>query len=116
MSAFIKSLKKRFPDKKKTFLIGMKRGKEYKKILKYILPEASKIILTNFSTKQNHFYFAEDPIVLEKIIKDFHFIHYRIVTDPHEALKILLEEKENLKVVTGSLYLISEIYKDLKKI
>ncbi len=123
MEAFIGSLIKEYPDKKFNFLIAFKFGKDYKKILKIITPWADSISLTTFFTEnQDMINASENP---EKIREELNRIQsdeigfnqiksdIKIIPDLEKAWKSVLKKKEPV-VVTGSLYLIGEIYRLIK--
>lgn len=108
MRAFIKALN--LTDNKKfTFLIAFKRDKEIPEMLEMIVPKAQKIILTSFNVKgQDFVQVSKTPQEVSVILKKISFNNFEIIENPIEAFKYALEEK-NL-VVTGSFYLISQIY------
>jgi len=43
------------------------------------------------------------------------FRNYRIINQPEKAFKLALEMKKEIVVITGSLYLLGEIYRLIKK-
>ena len=108
MEAFIDSLIKKYSNKKFTFLLAFKRGKDYLDMLKIIIPCAHSITLTSFNTKNQDMINASvDPIEIGRGIArnartDFDF---EIIPDLKKAWKVVLKKKEPI-VVTGSLYLI----------
>lgn len=110
MAAFTKSLSNLFPDKKFTVLLAMKKGKDYRAILKYIVPLADEIVITTFFSKnQGLNLLSESPEVLKQKLEQLKFKNYEVIPDTKEALKYTFMSKEDV-VVTGSLYLLSEIY------
>lgn len=112
MAAFTKSLKKYYPGQKFTFMIAFKRGKDYLDILQYLVPIADKIIVTSFfnQTKQQRMaVIAEDTVVIEHVLKQLNFGNYEVCEDNTAALARLLE-LTGFKVITGSLYLLSDVY------
>jgi len=114
MEAFTKSLKKTFPSKKFNFLIAFKKGKDYKNILKYLVPLAKKIIITDFFTNnQDYLYFSEKPEKINDVLTKLKFTNTEIIYDCKKATKKALNENENL-VITGSLYLLGGIYTLIK--
>lgn len=118
MAVFAKNLAIYFPNQKFTFMIALKRGKDYKNILRYIVPLANNIIITAFfdQTKtQGMSVLAEDPATISKILDHLNFKSYRIYQSSKEALTTLLQDKKEVGVITGSLYLLSEIYPFLIK-
>lgn len=112
MSAFIKSLTKLYPNTKFDFLIALKRGKDYRNTLKYILPKASSIIFTAFFLNKQGFPIqAEDPYRLQKLAQKMGFSSSQVIVDPHQALDHALKACNNPLIITGSFYLLSELYK-----
>lgn len=105
MEAFINSLIKKYPNTKFNFLLAFKKGKDYKEMLKIIISHAiaSKIILTSFFTEnQDMVNVSENPKKIEWDIK--------IIPDLKKAWGTILEN-DGPVVVTGSLYLVGEIFK-----
>lgn len=114
MKMFIQNLKVYFPNQKYTFLIAFKRGKDYRPMLRHIIPVAKKIIITSFFNEtQGLRVLAEDPIVIAKILEKLHFKNYTINPNTFSALEELNKDTSSIKVITGSLYLIGEIYNKL---
>ncbi|MDA1316458.1 MAG: bifunctional folylpolyglutamate synthase/dihydrofolate synthase [bacterium] len=118
MSAFIESLKTIYPNKKFDFLIGFKRGKDYESMLDLILPLARHMYITEFA-KQDGTYMIhpESTGNIEKRIKES---GSRVTTEsyPHaiDALRIAWNDGSNILVITGSLYLISDLYPTIRGI
>lgn len=114
MSAFINSLISLYPNQKFSFLIAFKKGKDYHNMLKYIIPVASKIIVTKFYVDtQDVINLSESPETIANILKKQDFKNDVVIKDLFQALKILLNQ-DNVLVITGSLYLLAEVYKKLK--
>lgn len=117
MEAFISSLNKEFPNKKFNFLLAFKKGKDYQKMLKIIILKTAvdKIILTGFFTEnQDMQNSSEDPKKIGLfLIKDERFHNYEIIPSLEKAWKTILSNKNPI-VVTGSLYLVGEIYRLIK--
>ena len=110
MASLIKSLKILFPNKKFNFVIAFKRGKDYFSMLKDIVPLASKIIVARFFTaSQDLIHLSEKPEEIGKALQQLDFKNYQIVGNSKKALKTASKFDQDL-VITGSLYLISEIY------
>ena len=116
MAAFISSLIKEFPHKKFNFLLAFKKGKDYQNMLKIIILKTAvhEIILTNFFTdNQDMINLSEEPVIIGQQLKKLGFTNFEIIPSLRKALKFILNKKEPI-VVTGSLYLIGEIYKLIK--
>jgi len=114
MKAFIHSLKKLYPHKKFNFLITFKEKKDFKQMVKYIIPLANKIVITSFfTTNQELINLSSKPEVIAEEIKKNKFHNYNIIINPQEALQSLIRtspQSRNPLIITGSFYLIGEIY------
>ncbi|MGB4966169.1 MAG: Mur ligase family protein [Microgenomates group bacterium] len=114
MSALIKSLKELYPNQKLDFLVALKKGKDYRNTLKYILPKANTIVCTKFLLNTQGFPMqAEEPEKLISVIEKAGYIPATVVENPHEALKHSLKHNKNILIITGSFYLVSELYSEL---
>ncbi len=126
MEAFISSLIKQFPNKKFNFLLAFKKGKDYQNMLKIIILKAAvgKIILTGFFTENQDMRNAsEEPREIgrelnrlnqsSQLNQDSDRVNYEIIPSLKKAWKTILSNKDPI-VVTGSLYLVGEIYRILK--
>lgn len=107
MRSFIASLKQLFPNQKFNFLVAFKKGKDYLKMLEIIRPHTNKIFATEFFKPQQDWVSFTMPA--EQIDAD------QIIPDTTLAFKTALQKSDKL-VVTGSLYLLSDIYKLLKNV
>jgi dihydrofolate synthase/folylpolyglutamate synthase len=116
MEAFISSLIKKYPDKKFNFLLAFKKGKDYEPILKHILPYAQDIIVTSFDNMNQGMgeLYSEDPQVIGDLLKEMNYFYYQVVPDLKDALK-KAQESKHMVVITGSLYLIGEVYNLMEK-
>lgn len=122
MKAFISTIKKLYPNQKFEFLISFSEGKNQfstlRNILKQIVPIAQKINLTNHSLDIQgdmvHSLIKTERII--KILKELHFSRYKITDCTREKLEKIIQKENDPFVVTGSLYLIGSIYKDLKHV
>lgn len=110
MKAFIQAVKKEYPNKKFTFVIAFKHGKEYAKMLSYIVSLADKIIVTTiFSDNPDFGYLSTSAEDIKNALKKIHFTNIQIAKDKQELKRIIEEEKGDL-IVTGSLYLVGDMY------
>jgi dihydrofolate synthase / folylpolyglutamate synthase len=117
MKTFIQSLKKVYPSTKFSFLIAFKKGKDYKKILAHIAPEAKNIILTTFKiTDQDLLHLSENPKIVADNLKKLAFSNYEIITNASLAFEKLLKKSSDTLIITGSIYLLSKIYPLIKKL
>lgn len=114
MRAFLADMKSMFPHEKFHLLIGFKKGKEIDEMLKQIIPLASDITVTSFFTDKQDWSVKSEPIEsVTQMLSQRKFNKVSVVENPHEALTSVLNKKGKI-IVTGSLYLIGEIYKDLR--
>jgi len=114
MVALIKSLKTFFPNQKFTFILAFKKRKDFIKMIKSIAPIANHIIITRFIVTSQDMIQVSEPIKnLIKIFKKINFSSFEIVYDNSQALNTAIKSGENV-VITGSLYLLGEMYPLLK--
>ncbi len=110
MSALISSLNKIYPEQKLDFLVALKKGKDYRNTLKYILPKADSITFTAFMLNKQGFPIqAENPERLHELAQKMGY-DSSVIKDPAVALTHALMETKHPLIITGSFYLLSEIY------
>lgn len=114
MKAFTKAASQISPHKKYTFLIAFKKGKDYIKMVKLIIPFAERIgITTIFSTNPDFSHFSTDPeVIKERLVKD-RFGNCEIVDGRKGMLSFIKKSKTDV-IITGSLYLLGDVYTLLK--
>jgi folylpolyglutamate synthase/dihydropteroate synthase len=84
-------------------------------MLKSIIPLASEITLTSFFVdNQDLVHLSEKPEEIGRRLEIKRFRDYEIVADPKKAFQSVLKAKEKTIIVTGSLYLLGEIYRIIK--
>jgi len=111
MAALSRGLKKFFPEKTFHFLIAFKKGKDYIRILDYIVPLAKTITLTSCSPPSKSVLVPSvPPAKVAAALAKRGFSNYRVVFRPREALNMCLKDALSPLVVTGSLYLIGNLY------
>lgn len=110
MNALLKIIDCKFNNKKIDFILAFKSGKDYQKMLKKIVKKANKIYLTSFFTEnQDLIHFCVDPNLIAKTLEKMNFNNYEIINN-HNQIKNLIKNSKNNICLTGSLYLIGEIY------
>ena len=109
MAAFVKSLKKMFPRKKFHFLIAFKKGKNFRGMLRHMLPVAESIAITSFFISQDMANLSEKPENIGRWLGRSGHREYEVAGEPKRAFRQCMK-KDGILVVTGSLYLLSEIY------
>lgn len=111
MHAFIDTLRALYPRKKISFLLAFKKGKDWKRMLKEIIPIARNITLTSFFVaNQDWAHRSEDPARIAAFLKSLNIKHIEISEDVKKAFKTTLRNSPSPLVVTGSLYLLGEVY------
>jgi dihydrofolate synthase/folylpolyglutamate synthase len=114
MTALIKSLKFFFPDQKFTFVLAFKQRRDFAKMIKLIIPLAENIIITSFTvTSQDMVQLSQSHLSLIKVFHLLNFSKFETISDQSMALQTALQtalQSQNNVVVTGSLYLLGEIY------
>ncbi len=117
VSGLVTTLKTLYPDKKMTFVIAFKKGKEYKKMLSLLTPLAEKIIITGFfSEKQDLVHLSEDPEKLKKILFSLGFVNVVVADSIPKAIDQAEKSSSEIVIFTGSLYFCAEVYQFLPSI
>lgn len=115
MRAFTKALKQLDGNKKYTFLIAFKKGKDYGKMIKLLIPFAHKIgITTIFSSNPDFSHFSTDPLAIKSTLEENAFGNNEIVNGKEDILLFINRSKTDV-VITGSLYLLGDVYTLLKQ-
>lgn len=115
MKAFISSLKALFPDTKFDFYVAFSVGKNYKQMLKYIIPIAQSITISTFLLEGNDMkHISEDPQKVAKSLQAYKYSNYRIIKNKSDLLEYL-RATDHSTVITGSLYFIASLYDDIKR-
>ncbi|MBI2136304.1 bifunctional folylpolyglutamate synthase/dihydrofolate synthase [Candidatus Woesearchaeota archaeon] len=98
--------------RKLILVIGILKDKDYKQILKHLAPLAAKIILCKPNTER-----ALGPEMLAAELQKEHAKDYVIIDDVKEAVIYAQEtaQKNDLVLVTGSFYVVGEVYGMYKK-
>lgn len=91
------------------FLVAFKKGKDAGAMIEQIAPFASELILTSFYHYGNDLiHEAIDPYELRAVAEAAGIPSVTIEPDLATAVE-LLHQRDGLRVITGSLYLIAEI-------
>jgi dihydrofolate synthase/folylpolyglutamate synthase len=114
IEAFAGALENAYPNEKFVFLFAVKWDKDFESILALLRPIAKKFVLTTFSGEGQDFkHSSVHPTKIAKSLEKTKFYQYEIEENVQAALKKALnyagQEKERV-VVTGSLYLLGEVY------
>ena len=116
MKALTKSLTVLFPKQKFNFLLAFKKGKDFQAMLNYIVSHAEKIIASQFMVdSQDSVLQPEKPEIVGERLGKIGYKNYEIIDELDKAFQVILDEKEKIIVVTGSLYLLSSFFNNFKK-
>jgi dihydrofolate synthase / folylpolyglutamate synthase len=115
LNSFLTSLFQYYPQSQFNFLIAFKKGKDSKEMLQELAFYGSHIdtlILTAFETRQDSPIQSQDPRELEFMIRGMGFGRVVVIQDLNSALDTLSKTKNQVavNVITGSLYLVGEVY------
>jgi dihydrofolate synthase/folylpolyglutamate synthase len=103
---FIKNLKKLVPDKKIIAVLGIFQDKDYTTILKNIIPQVDKVILTMADNPR-----ATPTAVLAEEVK--HYINYQNIMESDDVetainKSLQIARGDDVVCITGSLYTVGE--------
>lgn len=111
MSAFITSFKKLYPNRKATVILSLKKGKEYTEILPLLLPVTDTLIVCGFESVQDMYVTSISPRELAGAAQEQGFQDVNIANSIDEAYNALISSTNNICIITGSFYLVSELRK-----
>ncbi|NTV41602.1 MAG: hypothetical protein HGA61_05025 [Candidatus Moranbacteria bacterium] len=115
MKALIKSLEKIFPGQKFDFILAFKKSKDFKEMLRKILPTADHVFLTGFSTSnQDNFWNSVDNSEISTFLRKESFNRFSIIQNNRKEILSTIKKSKKPVILTGSLYLIGSVYGYLK--
>ncbi len=109
MQAFAKSFQELYPGRKVPVLLAMKKGKELKDVAPYINAIASQIILTTFDQIQDTRNIPMNPKTMAEVFHQTGASNLAIIHDPATAYRQFIGVVDDLGIVTGSLFLVSQL-------
>lgn len=115
MKTFANNLSKIYPQQKFIFLVAFKKGKDFEKMLKTIIPLADKILLSRFSTStmDNH-WSSTDNETIAIFLKSLNFKKFAIISSDLPDILNNIKKSPKPVVITGSLYFIGSVYNHLR--
>jgi dihydrofolate synthase/folylpolyglutamate synthase len=108
MAAFVKSFQLLQPGRKVPVLLALKQGKEVRDIAPLLSVIASEIIVTTFSKAQDLPILSIDPVAIVEALRA-QGIHAVASSNQHKAYQQFLAAVDDVGIVTGSFFLISEL-------
>ncbi len=109
MEAFVQSFRKLYPDVRPAILISLKQGKDFQGVVPILAALASRIIVTTFKTTQDLPVKSMEPSKLADAFKAVSKVTVQVIADQQTALDALLAGDEEICVITGSFYLLSQL-------
>ena len=109
MRAFTEGFVNHWPEQKAAVLLGLKSGKDYAEVLPLLYPLTTTLIITEFLMAQDTPVTAIDSHELAVAAKEAGFKNVIVEADPEKAYSLLLQQPEELLVITGSFYLIGQL-------
>lgn len=109
MTTFLESFRERYPEQKPVVLLAMRDDKDFQAVADSLTETADQFIVTNFVSAQDLPIHSLSPATLAKALTKAGAFQVEVVEDPQAALKALLSKSNDLCIITGSFYLISQI-------
>lgn len=109
MMAFVDSFRARYGTRRVPILLALKANKQYDDIVPLLAGIARKVIVTSFAASQDWPVKSVDPFVLADIVTDAGITDVIVEPDMRAAYRQLIAAADDLVVVTGSFYLISQL-------
>lgn len=114
MQGLIDSLKTIFPNQKFSFIIAFKYNKDIQNMLQIMLPLAEQFIITSFDVAGGYESYSADPMQVQNQLHKLGYKKTKVIYQAKQALKYAVDHAKSPIVVTGSLYLISELFSSVK--
>lgn len=115
MAALAETLTALLPDAQATFLLTLKADKDARQTLSKIVPLAENIIITQPVTVQDWNLEADNTEHLAAALDELGFTRYQTISQPVQALQQALKRSPRILVITGSFYLLGEVYGHINK-
>ncbi len=111
MKALVEGIKALYPGQKASVIVSFVDSKFERATpaLEQLLPIASALIVTSFSGEQDTPKYSVDPEVIAGAARSIGFKSATIKHRPKDALELLMQQPEEVLVVTGSFYLLNHI-------
>jgi dihydrofolate synthase/folylpolyglutamate synthase len=109
MAMFLTSFQHTYPGVKPAFLLALKEGKEPQDIGPLLAPLASSVIVTTFQSSQDLPAISQNPEKLAALLVATGVQNVQVISDQHAAYEALLASPEQVIIITGSFYLLSQL-------
>ncbi len=108
MTAFVDSFQAKYPGQKVTAILSIKEDKDYKHVVEVLSVILKKALCVNFELRQDMPIKSVDPIKVHDTCMSLG-INSEVVDTIKIAVEKIIDNKESLVVVTGSLYLLGSV-------
>ncbi|MCA9372010.1 hypothetical protein KC726_03875 [Candidatus Woesebacteria bacterium] len=113
MATFIHDLTRVYPDTTFRFILAFKKGKRYKKMLEYIFPLASEIVLSQFEGEnQGMRLVSSDSFKLEQELNEMGFSKTKTIK-LDQIYSFLQQKTKEVTIITGSMYFVGDVLRML---
>ena len=110
IATFIDSFQHLYPDQKAHVLLALKEGKEHTEVVEHLAPIIEDAIVTSFEDKQDFHIVSQDPDPIIRELTEKDIVTERI-DDISQAYEALTKKSGRIKLIIGSIYLLSQIRK-----
>lgn len=115
MAVFVDSYIAIYGNSKVPVMLALKEGKEYKAVIDALSKIAKIFIITTFDSSQDLPAKSQNPDVIAKYCESIG-VKTLVSVDYVKAKDILLTQKSNTKIITGSFYLLGQVRKSLAEV
>ena len=109
MAAFVTSFQELYPGVKPAVLLSVRDRKDFTDLITQLFPMANQLILTSFHVSQDIEHRNAQLADIQQFCADSGYDSVTIEPDPRAAFEQLIAAPGDVKVVTGSFYLIQQI-------
>jgi len=109
MATFLSSFRHTYPGAKPAVLLALKQGKEIQDLGPLFAPLAMRVIVTTFNTSQDLPALSVNPEEIRQAFQAAGVTNVEVCPDQHVAYEKLLGGPEEVCIITGSFYLISQL-------
>lgn len=109
MAAFVASFRRLYPHVSPTILLSVRDRKDFTDLVKQLFPLAQRLILTSFHVSQDIEHRSAHLRDMKQFCQENGYREVVIEADQHAAFEALLADEAEVKVITGSFYLIQQL-------
>jgi dihydrofolate synthase / folylpolyglutamate synthase len=111
MTALVDTLLRIFPRQKFDIVLAVKEGKDTMSMIDILSPITKSFMITEYSNDSSEFKQCQKPHEIANIIYQ-KFPDIEVIVEPNtrQALQLLTQSANPHKLITGSLYLVADVY------